>query len=64
VNIDEQFNEVFGRDDRQESRAYALDEAEARLKIFRLLHKAKRGMCTDNDAELAREGLKFFGILE
>jgi hypothetical protein len=58
VNFDEQFNEVFGRDDREQARDYAM--AEETLRVFFL--KAQHGMATYNDVQEAKAAMKVLGV--
>jgi len=63
MNFDEQFGEVFGRDDREEHKVYELDRVVHSMHLHRLVHKAKRqqDLCM-NDVLLAQAALKFFDI--
>ena len=58
MNIDQQFDEVFGLDDREQARDYAT--AEETLRVFFL--KAQHGMATCNDVEGAKAAMKFLGV--
>jgi len=61
--FDDQFDEVFGKDDREESKVYEMDRAVHSAHLHRLLHKAKRQQdLSMSDVILAQEALKFFQI--
>ena len=59
MNFDEQFDEVFGKDDREQAKDYA--QAEDALR--NLFNKARYGYATDDDVSAAKQAAKLLGYI-